>query len=166
MRRFGYLRSESEGGPSSLLGGAMSPQVQISTNLLVVLRRLMKAGDHTTEDVVWRLVEQQGIPRCEPRRQYWVLNPNEGLDSRGGFLPNGLRLRMRYKRGAFFYAEVREGKIWMDGEAFDSPSAAASVVARQSGANRYNPHLDGWKYWDYEFPVGSETWYSVDTLRQ
>ena len=143
----------------------MSPQIQVSVDLHVALLRLMKRGEHTTEDVIWRLVEQEGIPRPGPRPDYWTISAAEGMNSRGGFLPNGLRLRMRYKRGPFFYADVRDGSIWIGDQSYGSPSAAAAVVARESGARRWYPRLDGWKYWEYEFPAGSGAWHSVNTLR-
>lgn len=143
----------------------MNPQIEISTDLYIALIQLRQRGEYTQADVIWRLVEEHGISRSDPPTSYWTVRRPEGLSFRGGVLPNGLRLRMKYKWSPFCYAEIRDGQIWIGESSYDSPSSAASAMAGQSGAPRSSPHINGWRYWEYESPKESGKWHSLQTLR-
>ncbi len=145
----------------------MSPTIEISPDLYVALRTLMEPGDRTPSDVIWRLVEGQHVTRTErpSRIAGWVVKPTEGLSSGGATIPNELRLRGRYKSSDYTYADIRDGKLWVGGEAFASPSAAATAVSRACGATGPAPKVNGWKFWEFETPRGSDRWRRLDSLR-
>lgn len=62
--------------------------------------------------------------------------------------PNGTEFRGKYK-GYFYYGEVGNGALIIDGKEFSSPSAAAVVITR-------NP-VDGWLFWYCKLP-GQPSW--------
>ncbi len=144
----------------------MSPRIQVSSDLYVALRTLMQPGDRTPSDVIWRLVQDRHVKRTEPPAGTWVVDSSEGLDTGGVTIPNGLRLRGRYKNRDYTYGEIREGKLWIGGDAFGSPSAGARTVARICGARGTATSVNGWKFWEFEFPKGSNRWRRLDSLRQ
>ncbi len=143
----------------------MSPKIEVSTDLYVALRTLMEPGDRTPSDVIWRLVQDRHAQRTDPPTLGWVIEPSEGLSAGGTVIPNGVRLRMRFRGSEYTYAEVRDGKIWIGRKAFDSPSAAAGAVAQSRGAKGTAASLNGWLYWEFETPRGSDRWRPLDSLR-
>ena len=76
--------------------------------------------------------------------------------SRGGVIPNGVRLKTTYK-GRDFEAEVRGGAIMLNGRAYDNPSLAARGVGHRS--------VNGWKIWQY-FSERDAEWRPLDDLRR
>jgi hypothetical protein len=76
--------------------------------------------------------------------------------SRGLSLPNGTRLRSRYK-GRFFEAEIRDGQ-WIadDGSIHDSPSAAATAITETN--------VNGLRFWEGMRP-GDRGWRRLDVIR-
>lgn len=144
----------------------MSPQIRLSSDLYVALRTLMEPEDRTASDVIWKLVQDRHVKRTEPSGRAWVVEPGEGLDAGGVTIPNGLRLRGRYKNREYTYSEIREGKLWIGRDAFGSPSAAARAVARAARAPGTARSINGWKFWEFEFPHGSNRWRRLDSLRQ
>jgi hypothetical protein len=143
----------------------MSPKIEISSDLYVSLRTLMQPGDKTPSDVIWRLAEDHHAKRSDPPTTGWIIGRDEGLSSGGTVIPNGLRLRMKYKRGEYTYADVRDGAVWIGRRAFDSPSAAAVAVALANGAKGAAASLNGWIHWEFEMPRDSGRWRKLDTLR-
>ncbi len=77
------------------------------------------------------------------------------LYSRGGKIPNGTKLRTKYKSRAF-EAEVRGGCIWLDGNKYGNPSRAATAVGLGS--------VNGWTSWEYYDEV-EKKWFILDRLR-
>lgn len=71
-------------------------------------------------------------------------------------LPSGTKLRKKYK-GTFYFADVRDAKIWVNGKSFASPSMAAIVITG------YN--VNGWIFWEARIP-GAESWILLDDLRR
>jgi hypothetical protein len=146
----------------------MMPSIEISADLYVALKTLMHPEDRTPSDVIWRLVEKHQVIRTEPtsrERGFWQIKPSEGLHSANITIPNGLKLRGQYKRSDFVYAEIRDAKVWVGTESYDSPSAAAGGVARSLGASGAATSINGWKFWEFESPNGSDRWRPLDSLR-
>lgn len=79
-----------------------------------------------------------------------------GFYSRGLFLPDGTKLRARYK-GKQFTAEI-QGEEWIDedGQPQASPSAAASAI---TGTN-----VNGLRFWDAMRP-GDKSWKRLEFIR-
>ena len=86
---------------------------------------------------------------------------NQQLVTRGGPLPNGIKLRAAYK-GRTFSAIVERGAIVTEGKQFRSPSAAAIYIAKLQGTP--NPSINGWKFWEY-FDSSANHWKILENLR-
>src|SRR5262249_51326275 len=80
---------------------------------------------------------------------------------KGVVLPPGTELRMRYL-GMGHEGEVKEGKWWINGNSYTTPSEAAGDVARTRDGKR--PSLDGWKYWYVKRPEDAD-WLALNDLR-
>jgi len=145
----------------------VQPKIGISADLHVVLQGLKEPDDRTIEDVIWKLLADRQITRPDnpARLTGYVLSAGEGVHTGNGTIPNGLRLRGRYKAVEHTYAEVRDGRIWIGSESFSSPSAAAGAVARNSGAGWRAASINGWSFWEFEFPKGSSRWRRLNSLR-
>jgi len=126
----------------------------------------MAPEDRTPSDVIWRLVQEHHVRRTDrPAGETgWSIRPTEGLSSGGATIPNGLRLRGRYGRADFIHADVKDGRIVVDGIAFESPSKAAVHAARKLGSTAYS--LNGWRWWQFETPGDPGNWRPLDALRQ
>lgn len=143
----------------------MSPQIEVSTDLYVALHGLMMPDDRTLADVIWRLAQEHQVRRTDrPARETgWSIYRTEGLHSGGTTIPDGLRLRGRHGGSDFVYAEVTDGRIVVNGEMFESPSRAALHAARALGSAAHS--LNGWRWWEFEYPRGSDSWRALHTLR-
>jgi hypothetical protein len=143
----------------------VSPKIEVSSDLYVTLRGLMEPGDRTPSDVIWKLVQDHHAKRTDPPTIGWSIEPSEGLSSGGIVIPDGLRLRMRYKTNDYTYADLRDGKLWIGKKTFSSPSAAATFVAQSGGAKGRAANMNGWLRWEFETPKGSGNWRVLDSLR-
>jgi hypothetical protein len=74
----------------------------------------------------------------------------------GVAFPNGTEFRCQYK-GYFYYAQVINGALMINGKKFLSPTAAAVSITRNS--------VDGWLFWDCKLP-GNSSWVSISALKQ
>ncbi|MCB5946027.1 hypothetical protein [Acidocella sp. KAb 2-4] len=111
----------------------------------VALRRLLKLppGEESP-----KLVPQPGLP--------WVEDNVE--------VPHGALARMEYLRGTQVYeGQFLNGKLVVNGNSFDSLSAAASALAVTKDGSK--PSLNGWLYWKAKFP-GESIWRSLGAMRQ
>jgi hypothetical protein len=77
----------------------------------------------------------------------WIVN--------GVAFPNGTKFRCKYK-GYFYYAQVCDGALMINGNRFLSPSAAAVSITRNS--------VDGWLFWDCKLP-GDSSWVNIYSLK-
>jgi hypothetical protein len=81
----------------------------------------------------------------------------------GASLPHGTALQMIYGDERI-EGRIRNGK-WVCGDkdqVFDTPSAAASALARTKDGQTTN--LNGWNYWQVKFP-GNTKWIPLKELR-
>jgi hypothetical protein len=108
---------------------------------LAALRRLLKLGEAT------RAPSQE-----QPSGRPWV---HKGLS-----LPHGTALRMEYNRH-IHEGQVVDGRWLVEGQLYDSPSAAAVGVARTK--NGVQTTLNGWHYWQVQQP-GSNRWVQLKYL--
>lgn len=74
---------------------------------------------------------------------------------KGVRLPVGTEFRASYK-GKTYLARVEDGALVLNGERFDTPSAAAMSITR-------NP-VNGWTFWEARLP-GQTTWQILKALR-
>jgi hypothetical protein len=131
--------------------------VKVSLDVFKALTARLAFEGHTYDDVLRDLLGLDAISEPEPPRPTTTLTriaeafattslsePDSGFTSRGLWLPNGTKLRARY-RDALHTAEIVEN-VWKDerGNIFGSPSAAASAI---TGNN-----VNGLRFWDAKRP--------------
>jgi hypothetical protein len=106
----------------------------------------------TENDVLRQLLNLKGrapVPRTkDPTHDDWV--------TKGVALSAGSELRARYK-GQTHLARVDAGALLLNGERFESPSAAAMHIT-------HSP-VNGWTFWEYRTP-GHQRWQVLKSLRQ
>lgn len=91
-----------------------------------------------------------------PKSLIQVAAPSSGfMYCRGGQIPNGTKLRATYL-SRDYQAEVKGGRFWFEGKAFDSPSNAARAITKTA--------VNGWKFWEY-WDEANERWISLVSLR-
>lgn len=82
----------------------------------------------------------------------------------GVHIPHGSLARMEYQRGKQIYeGQFLDGKLVIDGQPFNSLSAAANACAITRAGRK--THLNGWIYWKAKFPKESR-WRSLKDLRE
>ncbi len=82
--------------------------------------------------------------------------------SEGVTLPHETDLRMKYNSDQLIKGKIDNGKWYCEGQYFDSPSAAASALARTKDGQPTS--LNGWNYWEAKLP-GSAEWKPIKSLR-
>jgi len=75
--------------------------------------------------------------------------------AKGVRFPAGTEFRASYK-GQTFLARVEDGGLMMNGQSFDSPSAAARHVT--------HTNVNGWNFWECRLP-GHAGWKTIRALR-
>lgn len=123
-----------------------------------------KSFAESPNDVLRRLLEiepQEGghvaiasPPASAPKARPWW--------GKGVTLPHGTELRMEYN-GRLHSGRIDDGRWFVEGKSFNSPSAAAGGVAMTKSGNR--PSLDGWEYWHVRLP-GEHDWTPLSALRR
>lgn len=104
-----------------------------------------------------------GEPRIDaPKEQEPDARHGKSWADKGVVLPHGTPVRMTYN-DRIYEGQIVEGRWVIDGREFDSPSGAASGIARtkKGGTTR----LDGWIYWEVRLP-GENQWSRLEALRQ
>ncbi len=115
--------------------------------------------DDSENDALRRLLGmgevQHQIPSVE------LLNGQRSWRDGDVILPHQTDLRMSYGR-ASHQGQIVDGKWVVAGKVFDTPSGAASGVARTKKGKA--TRLDGWNYWEVKRP-GDREWKALSTLR-
>ena len=79
-------------------------------------------------------------------------------------VPHGSLARMEYLRGQQVYeGQFLNGRLVVEGRAFDTLSAAASAFARTRSGSQTN--INGWNYWRVQLP-GETAWRSLADIRK
>lgn len=76
--------------------------------------------------------------------------------AKGVRFPSGTEFRASYK-GKIFTARVEGGALALNGQHYDSPSAAAMSVTDSS--------VNGWRFWECRLP-GQSSWQLIESLRR
>jgi len=81
----------------------------------------------------------------------------------GVTVPHGSLARMSYQRGRqLFEGRFLNGRLIVEGQGFDSLSAAANALAETRDGKK--TQLNGWNYWEARFP-GETQWRSLKQMR-
>jgi hypothetical protein len=144
-------------------------EIEIDFDVYKALTARRKHERHSYNDVLRELLELEPalMPEAHPGSLQGVITqvvehysrgliaPPGTFVSRGLHLPDGTRLRARYK-GALHQAVI-VGGCWVDeeGKEHSSPSAAATSI---TGTN-----VNGWRFWEAKRPSDTE-WRRLDML--
>ena len=111
-----------------------------------------------TEDVTYNDVirELLGLGQAEVDAEKAQTKPSP-LDwvTKGVQFPAGTEFQAHYK-GQIHTGRVEDGALVVNGQRYDSPSAAAMAITGSS--------VNGWKFWKCRFP-GRSSWQPIDVLR-
>jgi hypothetical protein len=144
-------------------------QVEIDFEVYKALTAMRLHERHTYNDVLRELLNLGPllVPEAHPGSIQGVMTqvvdhfsrgligPPDSFVSRGLHLPDGTKLRARYK-GSLYHAAIVEGR-WLDenGKDHSSPSSAATDI---TGTN-----VNGLRFWEAMRPGDSE-WRRLDML--
>ena len=128
------------------------PTIEIDFDVFKALTQRRPSEEVTENDVLrslFGLPARNEVPpsKIPPSAGDWVV--------KGVRLPAGTELRAHYK-GETYLARVEDGALSLNGQKFDSPSAAAMSITG-------NP-VNGWIFWEYRRP-GTAAWQMLKTLR-
>lgn len=98
-----------------------------------------------------------GLEQAEPEagEKGSVLLPDDWV-VKGVRFPAGTEFRANYK-GRVITARVGDGALMLNGQRYESPSAAAVSVTGSP--------VNGWRFWECKFP-GRSSWQHIESLRR
>lgn len=129
------------------------PAIDVDFDVYKALTARRASEDVTENDVLRELL------RLSPRKGASASAP--GPTSAGEWVTKGVRfpagteLRAKYK-GRTYLAKVETGALVLNGERFDSPSAAAMSITGKP--------VNGWTFWEGR-PPGKTSWQIIKVLR-
>jgi hypothetical protein len=131
----------------------MMPSIEIDFDVFKALTARRTSEDMTENDVLRQLFNLgkrgSGLTKTDtPIPDDWV--------TKGVRLPSGSELRSTYK-GRTYLARVNSGALVLQGQRFDSPSAAAMSITSSA--------VNGWTFWEYKLP-GQDRWQILKSLRR
>lgn len=115
---------------------------------------MRRPSENVSENEVLRQLLGLPLRRSTPE----AANPPTQGDwiVKGVRFPAGTEFRANYK-GQTYLGRVENGALVLNGERFDSPSAAAVHIT-------HNP-VNGWHFWQCRLP-GQASWQMIKTLRK
>lgn len=112
-----------------------------------------------TEDVTYNDVirELLGLGQAKAGPTYESSGPSP-LDwvAKGVQFPSGTEFRANYK-GQLRTGRVEDGALFVNGQRYDSPSAAAVAITGSA--------VNGWRFWECRLP-GKSSWQLIESLRR
>ncbi len=137
--------------------------IEIDFDVHKVIENERQGFEESANDALRRLLNL-GEPKPQVAAKLTAATATQHTRSwsdKGVTLPHGTKLRMSYS-GHSIEGKISDGRWVIGMQAFDSPSGAASGVAR---TRRGKPtRLDGWNYWFVQLP-GDGKWRLIDDLR-
>jgi hypothetical protein len=129
------------------------PSIEIDFDVFKALTARRMSEDMTENDVLrqlFNLGKRDGAPTKtdSPASDDWV--------AKGVRLPPGTELRSTHK-GRTYLARVNSGALVLQGQRFNSPSAAAMSITGNA--------VNGWTFWEYKLP-GQDRWQILRSLRR
>ena len=110
-------------------------QIDIDFDVFKALTVMRQSEVHSYNDVIRDLL---GLESKDEMK-----GSSEGRLLGGRFLPNGTKLRAKYKDG-YYEAEIRKGGLWYNEKRYSSASSAARAV---TGTN-----VNGLTFWEVKRP--------------
>lgn len=139
-------------------------EIEVSLEVFKALTARLSYDAHTYDDVIRELLSLDSVIEPDPPSGPFAglvdtfarpWNETGGFVSRGLWLPNGTKLRARYK-GREYTAEIKDDK-WRDhaGRVQSSPSAAATAITDTT--------VNGLRFWEGKRPADT-IWRRLDAL--
>ena len=129
------------------------PAIEVDFDVYKALTARRPSEDVSENDVLRELL------RLSPRKDASVSAPGSSPEgewvAKGVRFPAGTELRATYK-GKTYLARVESGALVLNGERFDSPSAAAMSIT--------GTPVNGWTFWEGRRP-GKTSWQIIKALR-
>ena len=132
--------------------------IEIDFDVNKEIEKERRSFAESPNDALRRLLKLPAKPAPAP------LEPSEGSRAWAGMgvvLTSGTAARMKYN-GQLHLGQIENGAWRVGGKTFNSPSAAASGVARTKNGTATS--LDGWEYWEVKRP-GETHWMPIKMLR-
>lgn len=125
-------------------------QIEVDFEVWKALTARRKSENHTYNEVIRTLLSlPEKVRKIPPPLTRKVMLESTGRLLSGRYLPDGTRLRAKYK-GAMYEAEIRAGKLFGEGgKSYDSASAAARAVTKNN--------VNGIAFWEVRRP-SDEDW--------
>jgi len=128
------------------------PSIEIDFDVFKALTARRTSEDMTENDVLRQLFN---LGKRGPLTKTDSPVPDDWV-AKGVRLPSGTELRSTYK-GRTYLARVTSGALVLQGQRFDSPSAAAMSITSSA--------VNGWTFWEYKLP-GQDRWQILKSLRR
>lgn len=124
-----------------------------------------KGFSESPNEVLRRLLKLNGTastPTLIPGKAIGAVASRRPWSGKGVLLPHGSEVRMEYN-GTVHIGRIEDGEWIVEGQRFNSPSAAAGGVAKTRAGK--STSLDGWIYWHVKRP-GDQDWTLILNLRE
>lgn len=130
--------------------------IDVDFDVFKALTMRRSSEEVTENDVLRELLRLPPLGLSESRvgPSAQIANENDWI-AKGVRLPPGTEVRATYK-GKTYLARVENGALLLNGERFDTPSAAAMSITK-------NP-VNGWTFWEARVP-GQTSWRMLKALR-
>jgi len=132
------------------MSGRNAKTIEIDLEIYKLIESERVSFEERETDILRRLLK---LEKREANEQAeGMLNIGSGVA-----LPNGTLLKCRHK-GNEYEAPVKDGKIWVHGKGYTSPSGAAVALTDTS--------VNGWRFWKVKRPEDAEWISSLHLLRK
>jgi len=137
--------------------------IDIDSELFQKLQSLAVPLVDNTDSVINKLLDHwEQNHKAEEKTD--LSTEEEWMTPRGEKLLVGTRLRAYYN-GKEFTAEVTRSGIFVQGETFNSPSAAAIHAKNLANVTGASASTNGWKFWEY-WDEAEQMWRGIRIFQQ
>ena len=126
--------------------------IEVDFDVFKALTLRRPSEDVTENDVLRELL---GLSARKPVKPAGTAHDQDDWVVKGITFPAGTEFRATYK-GQTYLARAENGALVLNGQRFDSPSAAAMSITG-------NP-VNGWTFWECRLP-GRTSWQMIKALR-
>jgi len=137
--------------------------IDIDSDLFQKLQSLAVPLVDSTDSVISKLLDHWE-QNHKAEEKTGLSAEEEWMTPRGEKFPVGTRLRAHYN-GEEFKADVTRSGILVQGETFNSPSAAAIHAKNLANITGASASTNGWKFWEY-WDEAEQRWRSIRIIQQ
>lgn len=129
------------------------PNIYVDFDVFKAITARRPSEDVTENDVLRQLF---GLPSAHGKDATDSRHRPGDWIAKGVRLPQGTQARAKYK-GQLYLADVKDGALMLNGNRYDSPSAAAMAITKTP--------TNGWTFWEVKLP-GQGDWITMKELRE